>query len=157
MTVTVDPSLRVVEAHLASPRFRAGEAGGRWRVLATDWPNVTIKVAAAPHEGSPDGFAIRFELSGYPDQAPTGTIWDVEADTPLAADKRPKGVRAAQLFRSDWESGLAMYAPFDRVGLRTHTEWASQYPMTMWTPTRDLVFVLTEIFETLNADDYLGA
>ncbi len=100
---------------------------------------------------------MRFELGGYPDVTPTGGIWDVEGGTSLAAERRPKGTRAAQLFRSDWGGGISMYAPWDRAALESHVDWPSKHSMTMWMPSRDLTFILTEIYETLNADDYLGA
>lgn len=155
--MAIDPSRRLVEAHLRSARFLAGETAGRWRVIKIEWPYVIIAISAAPRENSPTEYAMRFELQGYPETAPTGGIWDVEDGSSLPGEKRPKGARAAQLFRTDWGEGLSMYAPFDRIALQGHPDWPANYPMTMWTPFRDLTFVLTEIWETLNADDYLGA
>jgi hypothetical protein len=155
--MTIDPSRRRVEAHLSSARFLAGVAAGRWRLVKLDWPHVIIAISAAARQGSPEEYAVRFELEGYPDVTPAGGIWDSESGTSLAPERRPKGTRAAQLFRSDWGGGVSMYAPFDRAALESHANWPSQYLMTTWTPLRDLTFILIEIHETLNADDYLGA
>ncbi len=158
-TVVVGPDERAVRAHFDGGRFRAGMAARQWRLLSFTWPYVLIAVSAAERANGPAEWAIRFELTGYPHTAPTGGIWDPESDTSLAPDRRPKGQRAAQLFRADgWVGGAtAMYAPWDRVGLQAHPEWANAYPMQAWNPTRDLSFVLEQVHEVLNADDYLGA
>ena len=62
------------------------------------------------------------------------------------------------LFRTDgWTGGsTAMYAPWDRIGLQAHPDWAQKYPLEAWNPTRDISFVLTNVHEVLSADDYVG-
>lgn len=135
----------------------AGVAAGQWRLVSVAWPLVLVAVAAAERTGSPSEFVIRFELTGYPHTAPTGSLWDVDADVSLPAERRPKGERG-QLFRIDaWTGGAtAMYAPWDRVALQSHPDWAQKYPHDAWNPTRDLSFILAKVREVLNADDYLG-
>lgn len=158
-TVDASPDERSVRIHLDGGRFRAGVAARRWRLISLTWPYALVAVSAAERAGSPAEWTIRFELTGYPHSAPTGGLWDVESDTSLAHNRRPKGQRAAQLFRFDgWVGGAtAMYAPWDRVGLQAHPDWANTYRMQAWNPTRDLSFVLEQVHEVLNADDYLGA
>ena len=153
------PDERAVRAHLDGGRFRAGIAAGYWRLIRLTWPYILIGVSAAERACGPAEWVLRLELTGYPHSAPTGSLWDEEADVSLAHDKRPKGLRAAQLFRSDgWIGGpTAMYAPWDRLGLQAHPNWASVHRMQAWDPTRDLSFVLEQVHEVLNADDYLGA
>jgi hypothetical protein len=157
-TVMMAPDERAVCAHLTDGRFRAGTAAGRWRLLSLTWPHALVAIAAAERPGGPTEWVLRFELSGYPHTAPTGGLWDTGADISLPPHRRPKGERAAQLFRYDnWTGGAtAMYAPWDRLGLQAHPEWADTYPMQAWKPTRDLSFVLEQVHEALNADDYLG-
>src|SRR5207245_422190 len=111
-------------------RFQAGVAAGRWRLISVTWPAAVVAVSAAARGSSPAEFALHFELTGYPQNAPTGGLWDTAADASLPADRRPKGERAAQLFRADsWQGGAtAMYAPWDRIGLQAHPDWAQKYP-----------------------------
>ena len=151
------PDERALRSDLASGDFRAGEAAGRWRLIEVVWPHLILAVAAAPRENGPDEFALRLECTGYPHTAPTGGIWDLETGSSLPAERRPKGERAAMLFRADgWEGSTAMYAPWDRVGLRTHSDWAQRYPLSAWNSTRTITFIVANVYEVLNADDYLG-
>jgi len=154
----VSPDERALRDHVGGGGFRAGVTAGRWRLVDLTWPFVTVAIAAAERPNSPVEFAVRFECGGYPHTAPTGGIWDLETNTSLPAGRRPKGERAAQLFRTDgWAGGsTAMYAAWDRVGLQAHQEWATKYPLLAWNPTRDLTFVLDNVHEELNSIDYLG-
>jgi len=147
-----------MRAHLRGGRFVAGVATGQWRLISLSWPFAVLAISAAERETGPKEFAVRFELTGYPHTAPTGGLWDVDANGSLPPDRRPKGERVAMLFRTDsWVGGAtAMYAPWDRIGLQAHPEWAQKYPLEAWNPTRDLSFILTQLQERLNADDYLG-
>lgn len=157
MTVIVlAPDERSLREHLASARFRAGIEARHWRLLSLEWPIALISVAAAPRLGSPAAFVLRFDLTGYPQAAPTGGLWDEDAMTYLAATRRPRGERASAIFRSDWEGGRAMYAPWDRVALVGHPAWAQAHPRSVWNARRDLSFLLTQIHDILNSDDYLG-
>lgn len=163
------PDQRAVRDHLRGGRFCSGVADGRWRLVhevgpevgvetLVGWPFVVVAVSAATRPNSPTEFAIRFDLNDYPNQAPTGGIWDVDADVSLAADRRPKGEDIAQLFRTDgWTGGAtAMYAPWDRLGLQTHPEWAQNYPQYAWNPGRELTFILENVHARLTSDEYLG-
>ena len=156
--VVMGPDERALRAHLDSGRFQAGVDAGRWRLISLEWPMAILGVSAALREDAPPEFAIRFELDGYPNTTPTGGIWDVENDVSLAAERRPKGERAALLFRADaWVGGpTAMYAPWDRIGLESHANWAQEAPRLAWHAGRDLTFILANVHEVLNADDYLG-
>ncbi len=49
-----------------------------------------------------------------------------------------------------------MYAPWDRVGLASHPQWAQKYPHSAWNPSRDLSFILENVHGMLNSDEYLG-
>jgi hypothetical protein len=158
MSVVMAPDERAVGEHLRSGRFLAGAAAGQWRLISVAWPHTLVAVSAAERPNSPGEFALRFESTGYPNTTPTGGLWDVGTGTPLPAAHRPKGERVAQLFRSDgWAGGAtAMYAPWDRMGLQAHPDWAQRHPQDAWNPTRDLSFILAKVHEVLNADDYLG-
>jgi hypothetical protein len=155
--VVASPDERAVRQHLRSGRFLAGAAAGKWRLISLVWPVALIAVSAAERPNGPGEFVLRLDLSGYPQDGPTGGVWDPEADVSLPADRRPKGRRVGQVFRADgWEGGTAMYAPWDRVALRGHPGWRQAYTQEVWSPTRDLSFVLGSIHELLNSDEYVG-
>ena len=157
-SAVLPPDERALLEHLRGGRFLSGVVEGHWRLISVTWPFAMVAVSAAKRPNSPSEFVLRFELNGYPHVAPTSGLWDIETDSSLAVDRRPKGERAALLFRSDgWDGGSgAMYAPWDRMGLKAHSDWAQKYSHDAWNPTRDLSFILTKIYEVLNADDYLG-
>lgn len=152
----LDPDERALRDHLQSTRFQGGVDGGRWRLQSLSWPIAMIAIAAAPRNSAPDEYLLRFDLDGYPQRGPTATPWDGGANCLLPEDRRPKGERASHIFRTDWEEGQALYAPWDRVALDGHADWPTRYPMQAWNPQRDLAFYLQNVWEVLNADDYLG-
>lgn len=154
----VAPDERVLRAHLDSGRFLAGVEAGWWWLVSVEWPIAIVMVSAAPRTGAPGEFAIRFELNGYPNTAPTGCIWDVEANTPLAPLLRPKGADVGLIFRTDgWVGGPnAMYAPWDRLALQTHANWLREAPHLAWHPRRDLIFILDNLHRLFHEDAYLG-
>jgi hypothetical protein len=152
------PDECALREHLRAGGFQAGIADGRWRLVDISWPVVMIAVSAAERPNSPTAFALRLDMAGYPHTAPTGGLWDVGADVSLPPERRPKGEWVGQLFRADgWAGGsTAMYAPWDRAGLKAHPDWARAYPLEAWHPARDVAFILTHVHEALNNNDYLG-
>ena len=121
-----------------------------------DWPVVLIAVAAAPRVSSPREFALRFNLAGYPETAPTATPWNPAMGEILDEESRPKGELVGHVFRTNWEGGKALYAPFDRVALNSHPDWKAKYPRRAWNSSRDLTWLLQVMHEMLNNDDYIG-
>ena len=151
------PDERALREHVASARFMDGVGRKRWRLAGEiEWPHALIAVSAAPRPNAPAEFFLRFDLAGYPVAAPTAAPWDPERGGVLAADFRPKGVRAGMMFRCDWENGRALYAPFDRVALAGHPAWPKQHPRNAWTAKRNLAWVLEYLHELLNDADYAG-
>ena len=153
----ISPDEQVFREHISNPRFLDGVHRGRWRIEGeTDWPYVVISVSAAQRDGAPPQFYLRFDLSNYPISAPTVSPWNPETGRVLEPNLRPKGANVAHVFRSDWEEGKALYAPFDRVALQSHPDWQSRYPRRAWDSQRDIIWVLQYIHEILNCDDYEG-
>jgi hypothetical protein len=150
------PDRRAFEAQLGSARFLAGVERGDWRVVSYAWPTVVVEVAAAPRDHGPEAFALRCDVSGYSSTAPTATPWDVSTGAVLNAARRPKGERVGMVFRTDWENGTALYAPFDRVALQGHPGWRDQHPRHTWDASRDFTWFLERVFDLLNNDDYVG-
>ena len=153
----MSPDERVFRQHVASARFQDGVDRGRWQIMGDiAWPVVTIAVTAGVRDGAPSEFVLRFDLAGYPESAPTATPWDPIAGGVLGSDLRPKGERVGHVFRTDWEGGRALYAPFDRVALNGHSVWKTQHPRRVWDSAKDLAWVLRILHEMLDNDDYTG-
>lgn len=148
------PDERAFQRDVTSARFQSIENRWDWRLLQVDFPIVLVAVSAAPRPNSPTHVVLRCDVAGYPAQAPNTQPWDLARNQPLAAELRPKGERAGQVFKSDWPQGL--YAPFDRVTLTGHPNWVVEHPRAVWTPQRDFIFFLNQIWELLNAEDYEG-
>lgn len=157
MSAALPPDAIALREHLASARFQQGVDAGRWRVIDEAWPIVTIGVSASGRSGGAREYALRIDLTHYPHQAPTFEPWHPGDRRRLTATERPKGTRAAAIFRTDWEGGRALYAPYDRIALASHRNWADAYPRSVWRPTRDLAFVLDELWEVLNDAGDLAA
>ena len=153
----MSPDERVFREHLNSARFQEGVDRGRWQMLGNiAWPIVIIAVAAGPRDGAPSEYVLRFDLTGYPETAPTATPWNPTTGDVLDAALRPKGERVGYVFRADWENGRALYAPFDRVALDSHSDWRKKHPRRVWDSSKDLAWFLQVLHEMLNNDDYKG-
>ena len=151
------PDERVLRAHVASAQFINGVECGKWRIVGgIDWPSALVAVSAASREGAPEEFFFRCDLAGYPNAAPTATPWDPATGDVLDEAKRPKGDGLGLVFRTDWEGGRALYAPFDRVALSSHDGWQSRYPRRTWDATKTLAWILQILHAMLNDAGYAG-
>ena len=145
------PDERAFRQHLAAGPYLAGEAAGRWRLRKISWPAVVITVHAS------DGcdFGFRFVCEDYPTSPPTARVWDIDTDQPAPVENWPKGgPRIQAVFRSDWESGKALYLPTDAVGIKSHPDWKTRYPSMIWRPDRGIVHYLEILHELLNSIGY---
>jgi len=160
------PDQRLFDDDLRSVAFRTGVIAGRWErsdggLPAADlpWPAVIFWIAAAHRNNAPDRFFVCLDVAGYRAVPPTGTFWDAATKTTLEFTKRPKGQadsRVAKVFRTDWESGRALYHPYDRVAAQSHPQWAGEQPHLVWTANHTIVDYLSEIHGLLNSGDYVG-
>ena len=138
--------------------FLAGVEAGRWRLVSVEWPIVTVMVSAAPREGAPTEFAIRFELGGYPNTTPPGAS-GTRRRTPLWLPTcAPRALDVALIFRIDgWAGGpTAMYAPWDRLALQTHPNWLQEAPAFGLASRAEPDLHLDNLHRVLNDDGYLG-
>ena len=160
------PDQRLFEADLASAEYRAGVLKEYWGLAGTDvlaeqpaWPARVLWIAAAPRTNAPDRYYVQLDLSDYRTVPPTGTFWDPILKSTLEFAKRPKGrpdSRCAKVFRTDWESGRALYHPYDRVAATGHTDWPKEQPSLIWDSDHTIVDYLDEIHSLLNSGDYIG-
>ena len=106
--IVIAPDERALRAHLDSGAFLAGVAAGRWPSSGWSGPRHRHGLGRAA-EGAPPGFAIRFELTGYPTIAPTGCIWDIEAQRAVGGRTPTQGRRGRPCSAS--MGGLALPTP----------------------------------------------
>ncbi len=95
------PDLLQFKQHVSEAGFQTGVDSDMWGIVDEDpeypnWPLVIIWVQAAPKDNHPDKYHFRFDLSGYPSQAPTACPWEVELQGRLPNEKWPK--KEASLF-----------------------------------------------------------
>ena len=155
--VPMSPDERALRQHLASTRFQEGVERSRWEIVGDiAWPVVMVAVTAGQRDGAPPDYTLQFDLAGYPETAPTATPWNPRTGDVLEPALRPKGARVGHVFRTDWEGGRALYAPFDRVALNGHSSWKTQHPRRVWDSSKDLAWLLRILHEMLNNDDYTG-
>jgi hypothetical protein len=140
---------------VAGAQFVAGEDRGYWRLVGIAWPMATIEISASPRAGAPDRYALRFDLTGYP-EAPTAQFWDLQADSPLPPARWPGGgLRQSQAFNPGWRTD-ALYLPVDRLALQGHEVWLTQHATYVWDSACDITQYLRLVYELLNEEGYVG-
>lgn len=147
-TPAADPAQRRLEHDLTAAEFESGVAAGMWRIERLDWPYLFAAIAA----GDEHELGMRLAIDSYPALAPAGQPWDLDVDGPLPLALWPTGGTAPQIFRADWSvgNGNAPYMSCDRVGLRTHPDWATVNAHRAWNATRTIAFYLRR--STTNSD-----
>ena len=149
------PDERTFNKHVADGTFRAGEVHGDWRLISIEWPHAVIAVSAPERNGAPVEYALRFELSNYPQQVPTAQPWDVDANAPLAPVRWPIGGQVSEVFNPGW-SVNALYLPCDRLALAGHEAAWAGHTAYLWNPTRDITHYLRIVHRILNRPEYSG-
>jgi hypothetical protein len=157
MDKEMSPEESVFRGHIERGPFQSGVARGRWRLISIEWPFSIIAVAAAHRSNGPAEYFLRFDLTNYPQWAPTACPWNVECGAPLEASMRPHGKsRVDKAFRTDWKKGVALYLPCDREAIEGHDAWRTQHPSMLWNPNGDITQYLKIVYDLLNSNDYTG-
>jgi len=146
---------RLFRDDLETGAFSAGVDRGSWRVRSITFPFAVIEIAAAQRPGSPDWFALRFDIANYPD-APSGQLWDAEASGPLAPTRWPGGnERIQRVFNPGWRTD-ALYLPMDRLALEGHDAWLTLHACHVWDSGKDITQYLRLVRDLLNEEGYTG-
>lgn len=148
------PDEEALRRDLAALSFKVGERRGKWRLLGIKFPLVLFFVAAAPRPDGPVGFLLLSECSGYSATAPTSQLWHGGQNAPLAVANRPHTAQGVVLAFQDW--GKCLYHPIDRLA-RDHNNWPVSHPEKLWTPDKDITFLLETVYALLHTSEYLRA
>lgn len=147
------PDERAFRVDVEGAAFLLGVAEGRWILLSVTGTLAVIAVRAKDGRN----YALRFDITGYPQSPPTACLWDPDTNAPLAAAKLPRsraGGRFGAVFRQDWKNGTALYLPCDRGAIEGHDAWRSQMPSKIWRPSVGIVHYLEQVHELLHCADY---
>jgi hypothetical protein len=163
MDFEITPDERALRADFADAPFQS-QLGRLWGTPRICWPYVFLWIKSRSIAGSSiERYWVRLDCTKYPEWAPTGTFWDMDADCQLANERRPWGTgEVALVFRTDWPDdkngghGSAFYTPTDRVALNTHSDWPGKYPATEWAPEKGICHYLNEIARLLDSAEYTG-
>jgi len=145
------PDHRALIAELQSPRFEVGVRQGHWRIISFEWPFLVVGVRTR------DGAELAFRCSciGYPAQRPEIGLWNAERGCSLSPAERPTMTgRYSLIFRTDWESGLHIYHPMDRLAFVTHGNWLVDLRFKLWIPDRGFTQLCQELHNILTSNEY---
>jgi hypothetical protein len=155
------PDLAAMKRDLQQGEYLIGVSEERWGLLQSGqefstWPTLVFWIAAAARPTDRMKYYLQLNCDGYPNNAPTGTLWDYSTGQLLTHQKWPRRAgRMLSIFRTDWEQGRALYYPYDRHGLPGHPQWATQHPHLVWDRNHTIVDVLCELYSMFNSADYL--
>lgn len=137
---------------MAKAAFRLGELRERWCLISIDWPFVLISVTAKDRRK----YVLRFNGAGYPQDPPTGGLWDRTRNAILEPNYWPQGQggHVSAVFRPDWKGGSALYLPCDRESIAGHDNWRTEMPSKIWRPADGIVQYLEIVYELLHSQDY---
>lgn len=157
MNAPLSPEQALFDEDLTAPEFRCGVIEGRWRHVATNWPNVTIAVSTPERPGSPLEYGFRFECTGYRQRPVSAQPWNVSGGRPLSVEQWPTGpVMVSAVFRPEWKKGQCLYLPCDRMSIEGHDGWRTAYPNRLWQPERGIICYLEQLYELFHQTDYSG-
>jgi hypothetical protein len=148
------PDEEALRTDLQLPGFRIGVRRKRWALMGLRFPYALFFVAAAQVSSGPPGFLLRSECTGYRAVAPTSQLWHGSTDSPLAAFLRPQTLQGVMEPFKDW--GQCLYHPIDRKACN-HNEWHRTFPDQIWTPNKEITFLLETVYDLLHATEYMGA
>lgn len=148
------PDERALREDIALIKFKVGKRRGKWALRGLKFPHALFFVAAASVPNGPRGFLLRSECSGYSAIAPTSELWHGGLDVPLEPALRPQTPQGLMVAFSAW--GRCLYHPIDRLA-RAHGNWEREFPDKLWTPDKDITFLLETVYDLLHSSDYAGA
>lgn len=162
------PGVDMLSKHIENPLFQLGIDKDKWGIVGSkadiesNWPKLIVWIKPAQKKDGPEKYYLRFDLSGYPEKAPTATLWDVEDDKKLSFDSWPNGRNqwVNSVFKQNWKNGDCLYLPCDRKSCEgSHRrDWKKKHPHLMWVTGEDTLYkYVSYVYKVLNSKDYKNA
>jgi hypothetical protein len=142
-----DPASISVKEVLASPAFEVGILRGQWKLETFNFPVLMIWVNGTEPDLTRKWYRFKLELSNYPNQNPAGFLWHPTEDRSMPDEDRPK-LRNRSPNDSFKNYHFVVYRPWER----TAASHLNKTPWLNWGPDKDLIFVLKDLYERLNAN-----
>ena len=145
-----DLSYDLLQDHLGTPEYLSVEMEGRWGSIINEngpsWPVFFFWVASA----SGNSYDFKFDLTGYPNIAPTAVLWNLADNTVLTPTQRPTGTKRTQQAFKQWGKECN-YLPCDRLAFEGHPDWPQLHSSLIWNSQNDtIVKYLNEVYQILN-------
>lgn len=157
MNAPTPVDLQMFEQHVSRPDFKLALRERRWEIRSISWPKVVMRIFVKVKNAGPTHYDLRFDCSGYPNQAPTAMMWDGDTDQSLPFARWPTGRSVVPpIFNPGWQAGAALYLPCDRAAIQGHDDWVSKHPNWIWQPTVGIFHYLRIVHALLNSEDYTG-
>jgi len=147
----MSPDLKAFVTDSNNADFQIGIDEGKWGIEDFDpqfpyWPTVFIWIQSAVKENGQGKYYFKFDLTDYPEKAPTACFWNITENKVLPFELRPTGnefVKAA--FHSTFYGGNCLYIPCDRNAIVNHPDWPVKYPSLCWRSTFTIVHYLNYV------------
>ena len=155
----MSPDEAVFRDHIEDAPFQAGVDISKWGfhggTAEIIWPHPIFWVGADADLISGGRVFLRFTTDGYPQAAPTACPWDIERNSRLDPALWPTGPGSvAKVFNPNWNNGVALYAPCDRLAMSGHESWKTQFPSVWWGQSSTIVVYLEFVHSCLNRRKY---
>lgn len=153
------PDESLFKSHLEEAPFQSGADAGKWGLQGESkdiiWPHPILWVRADTAIVPVGKIFFRFTVDGYSATAPTACPWNVEKNMRLENALWPRLTgKFARVFRLDWNGGIALYAPCDRMAMSGHEPWQQQFPFWWWQQHFTIVKYLEFVHMCLNPFRY---
>ncbi len=148
--------LLLFNKHVEEASFQMGVDDGMWGIADENPQPLTIPIVLIwilTNFGSSiaERVYFRFDISGYPSQAPTACPWDITTNQRLQNDLWPKGnENINSVFNPNWNNGTSLYCPCDRMAIHGHVQWQNDYPEWWWRSDFKIDKYLNFIHKLLN-------
>jgi len=152
---------QILIEHINSPEFQKGISEGRWGLNNDDtradniWPNRLIWINCNIPDLL-DKYFFKFDFTGYNSDAANAIPWDITNGNTLPVENWPKGSQILEkVFRPSWRKD-GLYVPFDRVAIKTHSDWPTKYSNKIWKPGDNVIEYINYLHGLLNPVIYEG-
>ncbi|HWX20151.1 MAG TPA: hypothetical protein VN578_09640 [Candidatus Binatia bacterium] len=151
------PNESLLKAHMEGAPFLAGADAGKWGLHGTletvDLSHPVFWVRGDKRFVPDERVYLRFDTTGYSQEAPTAGPWDAAGNCRLPVPRWPRGDGISVVFNPAWKQD-ALYSPCDRMAMQGHDTWRGMCPQWWWQPTFTIVRYLEFVYACVNPAEH---